>query len=113
MPTPGRWLLAFLVTVAVETPIVVGLTRGHPMDARRRALIVVFAQLVTHPLVWFVFPRIAGITGQTALALSEAWAWLAEAAFYLTVMPGLRPSRALGASAIANAASILAGRALL
>ena len=113
MPTPGRWLLAFLLTAAVETPIVVGLTRDLPMKARRRALIVLFAQLVTHPLVWFVFPQIAGITGRTALVLSEAWAWLAEAAFYLTVIPGLSPSRALGASAVANAASILTGLALL
>jgi hypothetical protein len=113
METPHGWLVAFLITVAVETPIVVALTRGHPTAAGRRALIAVFAQLVTHPLVWFVFPRIVGLTGRSSLALSELWAWLAEAAFYGVVLPGISPARALGVSAIANAASILAGLALL
>jgi len=112
MPTPHAWLMAFLATVAVEVPIVVALTRGHPTPAWRRTLIAIFAQLVTHPLVWFVFPRLVGLTGRSSLALSELWAWLAEAAFYAVVLPGLSPTRALGASAIANAASILVGLAI-
>ena len=109
MPTPHAWLMAFLATVAVEAPIVVALTRGHPTPAWRRALIAIFAQLVTHPLVWFVFPRLVGLTGRSSLALSELWAWLAEAAFYVVVLPGLSSARALGVSACANAASILVG----
>jgi hypothetical protein len=112
MPTPHAWLMAFLATAAVEAPVVVALTRGHPMRAWRRALIAIFAQLVTHPLVWFVFPRLVGLTGRSSLALSELWAWLAEAAFYAVVLPGLSPARALGISAIANAASILVGLAV-
>ena len=112
MPTPHAWLMAFLATVAVEAPIVVALTRGHPTPAWRRALIAVFAQLVTHPLVWFVFPRLVGLTGRSSLALSELWAWLAEAAFYAVVLPGLSSARALGVSAVANAASILVGLAV-
>ncbi len=112
MPTPHAWLMAFLATIAVEVPIVVALTRDHPTPAWRRALIAVFAQLVTHPLVWFVFPRLAGLTGRSSLALSELWAWLAEAVFYAVVLPGLAPARALGTSAIANAASILVGLAI-
>ncbi len=113
MPTPGQWFVAFLLTVAVEAPIIVALTRASPVSSSRRALVALFAQLATHPLVWFVFPRIAGITGRTALELSELWAWLAEAVFYLTVLPGLSPARAFGASAIANAASILAALVVL
>jgi hypothetical protein len=112
MPTPHAWLMAFLATVAVECPIVVALTRGHPTPAWRRALIAIFGQLVTHPLVWFVFPRLVGLTGLSSLALSELWAWLAEAAFYAVVLPGLSPARALGVSACANAASILVGLAI-
>jgi hypothetical protein len=112
MPTPHAWLMAFLATAAVEVPIVVALTRDHPMPAWRRALIGLFAQLVTHPLVWFVFPRLVGLTGRSSLALSELWAWLAEAVFYAVVLPGLSPARALGISAIANAASILVGLAI-
>jgi hypothetical protein len=112
MPTPHAWLMAFLATVAVEGPIVVVLTRGHPTPAWRRALIAIFAQLVTHPLVWFVFPRLVGLTGRSSLALSELWAWLAEAAFYAVVLPGLSPARTLGISALANAASIMVGLAI-
>lgn len=113
MATPGAWFIAFLITVAVEVPIVVALTREYPMPVWRRALVAAFAQLVTHPLVWFVFPRLVGLTGRSSLALSELWAWLAEAAFYSVVLPGLSPARALGVSALANAASIAAGLVLL
>ena len=109
MPSLQAWLFAFLSTVAVEVPVVVALTRGHPTPAWRRALIAIFAQLVTHPLVWFVFPRLVGLTGRSSLALSELWAWLAEAAFYGVVLTGLSPARALGISAVANSASILVG----
>jgi hypothetical protein len=109
MPTPHAWLLAFLATAAVEVPVVVALTGGHPTPAWRRALIAIFAQLVTHPLVWFVFPRLVGLTGGSSLVLSELWAWLAEAAFYAVVLPGLSSARALGTSAVANGASLLFG----
>jgi hypothetical protein len=109
MPTPRAWLVAFLITVAVEAPIVLALTRGLALRARRRRPLIVFAQLATHPLVWFMFPRIVGLTGRTSAALSELWAWLAEAAFYALVFPGLPPFRALGISALANGASVAAG----
>jgi hypothetical protein len=112
MPTPGAWLLAFLVTVAVEAPIVLALTRGAETRAWRRLALVVFAQLATHPLVWFVFPYIVGLRGGTAALLSELWAWLAEAAFYALVLRGLGLPRALGVSAVANGASVLVGVAL-
>jgi hypothetical protein len=109
MPTPRAWLVAFLITVAVEAPIVVALTRGLAARAPRRLALAVFAQLATHPLVWFVFPRIVGLTGRMSAILSELWAWLAEAAFYALVLPGLGPVRALGVSALANGASIAVG----
>jgi hypothetical protein len=109
MPTPRAWLVAFLITVAVEAPLVVALTRDLAVRAPRRLGLVVFAQLATHPLVWFVFPRLVGLTGRTSLLLSELWAWLAEAAFYGLVFPGLSAPRALGVSALANGASMAAG----
>jgi hypothetical protein len=112
MPSPGAWLEAFLVTVAVEAPLVLALTRGtEPRGARKLAL-VVFAQLATHPLVWFVFPYIPGLRGGTATMLSELWAWLAEAVFYAVALRGLAFTRALAVSALANGASVLAGVAL-
>jgi hypothetical protein len=112
MATPRAWLLAFLVTVVVETPIVVWLTRQHPASAPRRTALAIFAQLATHPLVWFVFPHIVGLTGRTSLLLSETWAWAAETAFYLVALPGLPVARAVATSALANAASIAVGLAV-
>jgi hypothetical protein len=112
MPTPGAWLLAFVVTVAAEAPVVLLLTRGSETGVAKRLALIVFAQLATHPLVWFVFPRIVGLTGNGAATLSELWAWLAEAAFYALVLRGVSVTRALGISALANGASVAAGVAL-
>jgi hypothetical protein len=109
MPTPGAWLVAFLVTVAVEVPIVLALTRQSETRVAQRLALIVFAQLATHPLVWFVFPYIVGIRGGTATLLSEAWAWLAEAAIYGLVFRGVTFTRALALSAVANGTSVLAG----
>jgi hypothetical protein len=108
MPTPGAWLIAFLVTSAVEVPLVVALTRGTEPSAPRRAALALFAQLATHPLVWFVFPYIVGLRGSTAMLLSEIWAFGAESVLYaLTLRIGV--TRAAAISALANGASILVG----
>jgi hypothetical protein len=112
MPTSRAWLVAFLITAAVEAPLVVALTRDLPVRAGRRLLLAVFAQLATHPLVWFVFPRLVGLTGRTSTLLSELWAWLVEAVFYALVFPGLPATRALGISALANGVSIAVGMLL-
>jgi hypothetical protein len=112
MPPPGAWLAAFLLTVAVEAPIVLVFTRGAEPRGVRLFVLVVFAQLATHPLVWFVFPYIAGLRGSTSTLLSELWAWLAEAVFYALALRGLTFTRALAVSAIANGASLLVGIAL-
>jgi hypothetical protein len=98
-----------VLTVVIEVPLVVLLTREIPRPAAHRALLAVFAQFVTHPLVWFVFPRIAGITGTTALTLSEIWAWLGESLFYAVALPPLRPLRAVGIAGVANALSLGVG----
>jgi hypothetical protein len=112
MPSPGAWLTAFLLTFLVEAPIVVALTRDSEVGVARRVALVFFAQLVTHPLVWFVFPYIVGLRSGTATLLSEIWAWLAEAVFYALVLRGVTFTRALAVSAIANGASVLVGVAM-
>jgi hypothetical protein len=112
MTPVGAWFAAFLVTFAVEAPIVLALTRGSATGGARRLGLVLFAQLSTHPLVWFVFPYIVGLRGDTATMLSEVWAWLGEAALYALAMRDVTLTRALGASALANGASVLAGLAL-
>jgi hypothetical protein len=103
------WLWAFSLTAIVEIPIVVTLTRRVPLPLWRRSAIAFFAQLATHPAVWFIFPRIVGLTGREATWLSEVWAWLAEACLYAVAFPRCSPLQAIGVSAFANGASYAVG----
>jgi hypothetical protein len=68
----------------------------------------VAVNLATHPLVWFLFPGLAVGAG-ARLALSEAWAVLAELAIYRLVWPALSLRRATLVVVVANAASLVAG----
>lgn len=106
------WLRAFLLTLVVEVPIVVWLLRAAGPGRARLAAIAVFASLATHPVVWFVVPQVLYESSNESLLVSEAWAVLVEALFYAVVLPGLRPARALGASLVANLASVLVGLAV-
>lgn len=110
MFSPAAWLRAFLLTAAIELPVVLVATRRLTHVSRwRRALLALFAQLSTHPLVWFVFPRIAGITGGTAVILAELWAWFGEALFYFVALAELGTWEALGIAGVANALSFAIG----
>ncbi|MCU0681698.1 MAG: hypothetical protein MUF34_05490 [Polyangiaceae bacterium] len=103
-PPPSAWLRAFLLTVLIEVPLVLALTRESPVPARRRLALAFFAQLTTHPLVWYVFPKV-GLPGLWPLTLSELWAWWGEALFYLAAFAPLRPWRAIGVAGVANGVS--------
>jgi hypothetical protein len=105
------WLRAFAVTLLVEIPIATPLLAIVERGAARRIAIVIFANLATHPLVWFLFPGLAW-RPPVRIALSEAWALLAEIAIYKLVWPSLRGRRAALVSLAANAASAAAGFAL-
>jgi len=107
------WLRAFLLTIAVETPIVVALVRGFEPDALRIVILTIFANLATHLAVWYVFSQLflVGSVGYTAAA--EAWAVAAETLFYWAAVRGLPWRRALGIAVVANAASFVVGRLLL
>jgi hypothetical protein len=106
------WLVAFALTVALELPVVLALTRNGKLGWRRCCSIVLLGQLITHPLVWFVFPTIPGITGSTALTLSELYAWLGEAALYAVMGLAPTPLGALGIAGVANGLSLAAGLVL-
>lgn len=108
----STWPSAFFVTVLVEVPIIVALTRGIPWPIWRRAALALIAQLATHPIVWFFFPGIVGLTRRESLWLSELWAWLAEAAVYLVAFPRTSPLQATAISGIANAMSLATGLAV-
>lgn len=100
------WLRYFALTVLVELAVAPAL-----LDARslpRRLLAVLVANFATHPFVWFFVARL-GLARATLTGLAELWALTFEAAVYALVFPSMRPSRALGVSALANGASFLLG----
>jgi hypothetical protein len=109
MPASG-WLAAFVLTVAVEVPVVVLILRRSEPDLRRLALLVLFANLATHPIVWYVISQPFLIGTPAYLLVAEAWAIGAEAVFYvITVpLPSWRPAAA--AAGAANVASFLVGQ---
>jgi hypothetical protein len=104
-----EWFAAFVLTLVVETPIVVAVLRRREPDLVRLALIAVIANLVTHPAVWFVFTQLFLVGTPQYVLAAEAWAVVIEAAVYLVVIRGVGTRRAVTASVLANAASIVAG----
>ena len=105
----AAWARAFALTCAIEVPIVLGATRDVEAPALRRGVIALVGQLATHPLVWFVFPYVPGITGWASFVASELYASALEAILYAVVWPRLGTARAFGLSAVANAASLAVG----
>lgn len=104
----ANWLRAFGLTLIVELAIALPLLAPIEPRLSRRTAAVVFANLATHPLVWFLFPGLALDAG-ARLALSEVWAAFAELAIYRIVWPSLSIRRAVLVSLAANAASLVAG----
>jgi hypothetical protein len=97
------WARAFCETLFIELCVAIPLLAGVGSKARR-ALAVGFAQLVTHPAVWFIFPTF-GWSRTRYLLVAESWAVLGEFTFYRFVFETLSWPRALAVSALANAAS--------
>jgi hypothetical protein len=108
VPLVAAWARAFLATLLLEG-LVAGalLRRAEPLLSRRLGVIA-FAQLASHPAVWFVFPAL-GIDDHVAFALSELWAVLVEAVFYGLVFRGITPLRAFGVALVANGFSLTVG----
>jgi len=97
------WALAFVLTQLVELPIYRALA---PVTWWRAFSL----SLVTHPIVWYVFPPLcerAGLDWTQMLWLAEAFAYVVEAVLLRAY--GLRWWRALAVSIVANTASIAIG----
>lgn len=98
------WLVGFGLTLFLEVPIVVWLL-GDAVESRlRRLAIAIFANLLTHPLVWFFFPQLP-IAHAWQLTLSEVWAFAAEALFYFTLLSPMKLTQASLLSLSANLVS--------
>ncbi len=108
-PVSG-WFAAFVLTCTVEVPVVAALLRPSGADLGRVVPLVVFANLATHPLVWYVIPQLLLLGTPEHLFAAETWAVAAEAVFYGLTIRGLAWRRAIAVSLSANVSSFLAGQ---
>lgn len=103
---------AYLLTLAIEVPIAVGLAawrRLAPGRLRRVALAGVAASSLTHPLLWLVDPLLWDTFDTPARwGLLEAAITLVEGAVYSLAL-GWRARTGLLVSLIANAVSFGVG----
>jgi hypothetical protein len=112
-PPIEDWARAFLATQVIEVPIVAGWLRG-PLPLAEAAALGVLASSLTHPLLWYAWPRFSPAWLQ--MGAGEALVWTAEAALYalwLRRAGAARPWRqGLVVSCLANGSSMLAGMLL-
>jgi hypothetical protein len=107
----GAWLIAFALTLASELAAVGWLARRLEPHTGRRLALCTFANLATHPLVWFFFPAVLS-PWVLATLVSEVWAWLVEAAFYRLTFPHASWRASLLLSLAANLTSFGLGLVL-
>jgi hypothetical protein len=103
------WFRAFMLTLVVEAPIVALLLRRWEPSWPRLLALIFFANLASHPAVWFVFTQLLVIGTPGYLVIVEGWAIGCEALFYWAAVRGLPVRRAIMASVAANAASFAVG----
>lgn len=108
----SAWLLAFAFTQLVEAPIYTRallerLPEREPTFERWPSALAVAlgASALTHPIVWFVMPKLIPGAWLTMVIVAEVFAITAEAAWLRAF--GLR--RSLAWAAFANAASLSLG----
>jgi len=104
------WFRAFMLTLLIEALVAVPLL-GAEVSRPRRLAAAGFAQLLSHPAVWFIWPLLFR-SRAVYFAVAEAWAVLIEFLFYWFVFPHLAKTHALGISALANTVSVLVGLAV-
>ncbi len=102
------WFIGFGLTLAFELPILLWLLRHVEPRWPRRLCAAFFANLSTHPLVWFLISMLP-LHFEIRAAISEVWAILIEAWFYATFLQKREPMVALRASLLANVTSFALG----
>jgi hypothetical protein len=107
------WFRAFLLTLLVEIPVATWLLRHREPDLRRAAALVVFANLVSHPIVWFALSQVFLVGSTEYVLAAESWAIAVETLFYAVAVQGLGLRRAAIVSLVANLASFVVGRLVI
>lgn len=105
------WFYAFAFTQAVEVPLYSRFLDDRSLATR--AAKAFSLSLVTHPFVWFAFPRVPFPNWYVQLAVSEAFAVAVEA--FILHRFGIEGRRAVLIALFANAMSLglgLTSRAL-
>ena len=107
-----EWFPAFVLTCLAEGFVLLPAFWRSGVDPGRLALLLVFANLATHPAVWFVFTQLFLVGTIEYVLVAEAWAVIAEVVFWWAVLPGVGLRRVAGVVVTANAVSFVVGRVL-
>ena len=99
------FLVALVITLSIETPLAVLMLKRWKLP--HKWILILVANLISLPIVWFVFPFISNNTF-IVIGLAELFAIAFEACFYYLAMrkDGLSLGRAATLSALANLASV-------
>ena len=104
------WALAFAATQLIEVPIWVVTARAGRAEPGvvRLAAAAAVCTAVTHPLLWFAWPRIVGVYS-AYLVSGEVLVVAVETVLFRLLARSVPWSRCLAAGLLANGASLAAG----
>lgn len=109
-PPLDEWARAYLATQVIEVPIVVGWLRAR-LPLREAFAVAVLASTLTHPALWYVWPRFE--PHWLYVGVGEALVWSTEALLFTLWLRrhGVADAARLGTgvACLANASSMLTG----
>lgn len=105
----SEWFASYLLTLAVEVPIVWLAFKSAEISLPRLAVLFIFGNLATHLAVWYVWTQLLVISTPEYVLASEGWAIAGEALFYGAAIRGIAIRWAVGVAVGANLASAAAG----
>ena len=108
----AEWFAAFVLTLAVEAPIVAILLRPSAVEPVRVAVAFVIVNLATHLTVWYVLTQLILYDTPAFALVAEGWAIAAETIYYAAIFRTISARRAFLIAAVANLTSFVVGRAL-
>ena len=119
MPLPSVWLLAFVLTVAIELPCYALVLRRRLPRWQQLLALVLGLEIITHPASWWAWGELVPIVpDETVRLLSiEAAVTVVEALLVAAVLRRNSDSRralvlGVGSSLLANSVSTAAGLVL-